>query len=324
MKAVGLFSGGLDSTLAAKLIQKQGIKVEVLILYSPFFNLDKKNCFAVKSAKENKIPFKLIDLGIDYMKIVKKPKHGYGKNLNPCIDCKIFMLKKAKKYADKIKAEFVFTGEVLNQRPKSQHRGALDIIANESGLKDRLLRPLSAKLLDVSLPEKKGVIDREKLLDINGKGRKRQIELAGKLGIKHYLTPSGGCLLTEKRYCDKLRDLLGNKNIKINDLYLLKKGRHFRIGKNKIIVGRDEKDNNEMMKLKNKSDLIFEVKDYVGPTTILQGKADKKIVELAASLTARYSDAEKDKVAVGYGKGKLDKKIIVKKINERRIDNIRI
>jgi len=318
-KAIGLFSGGLDSTIAAKLIQREGIDVEVLIFSSPFFNVGGEKCFAVKAAKENKIPFKLIDLGLEYLEILRKPKHGFGKNLNPCIDCKILMLKKAKKYMEKVKAEFVFTGEVMGQRPKSQYKPALLTIEKESGLKGKLLRPLSAKLLEETDAEKKGLVDRSRLSGITGRQRKSQFKLRKTFDIKVFATPAGGCLLTQKDYCSKLKDLLDNKeDISLNDLYLLKVGRHFRFNSGKIIVGRNKEDNDKLLELKSKDDLFFEAKDIKGPITLLQGIKTKKSIELAASLTARYSDAEKDKVVVLYD----DKEIVVNKIKE--LEKLRI
>lgn len=322
--AIGLFSGGLDSIIAAKLIQNQGIDIAVLIFKSPFFNY-KENCFAIKAAEANKIPYKVIDLCINYLKIIKKPRYGHGKHMNPCIDCKILMLKIANLYMKKIKADFVFTGEVLDQRPKSQNKNALGIIAKESGLNDRLLRPLSAKILPITYPEKKSLINREKLLGIQGRQRAIQLELAKKFNITEFSTPSGGCLLTEHEYCQKLDDLLKNKKRpNIKDLLLLKLGRHFRFKKSKIIVGKNEKDNFEIKKLRQKSDLIFEPKVVMGPTTLLTGQKNKKSIKLAASLTARYSDDKKENVSVKYGREKLDKELFAKKITESELEKIRI
>lgn len=309
MKAVGLFSGGLDSLLAIKLIQKQGFEVIAVSFRSPFFISDEKKKTLEKTAKKEKFKVKFIEFGPEYIKIVRKPKHGHGKNMNPCIDCHAYMLKKAKQYADKIKAKFVFTGEVLDERPMSQNKRSLDIVEKEAGLKGKLLRPLSAKLLDETEAEKKWV-DRNKLSDIRGRSRKKQFELVKKFKIKEFETPGGGCLLTTEGYSNKLRDLFkNNKTVSANDIKLLKIGRHFRLGKNKIIVGRNEADNKFLEKQK---EIKFEAKDFVGPITLLQGKPIKKSIELAASLTARYSDADKDEVKIKYGK----KEIVVKKAKD--------
>jgi tRNA-uridine 2-sulfurtransferase len=322
VKAVGLFSGGLDSLLAIKIVQGQGIDVTAISFRSPFFIAEEeKKKKLEKIAKEQKFNIHFIELKEDYLKLIKNPPHGHGKNINPCIDCHAFMLKKAKKYAKKINAKIIFTGEVLNERPMSQNLGSLKIVEEESGLKNILIRPLSAKLLDITNQEKKGLIDRNKLLNLQGRQRKKQFELAKKYKIKEFETPAGGCLLTCEAYSNKLKDLFNNNlNFSIEDVKLLKFGRHFRIRENKIIVGRNNKDNLALKKLKKSSDLIFEAKDYVGPTTLLQGKKDKISIELAARLTARYSDADKEEVMIKYGA----KEIKVKKMDDIDLEKIRI
>ena len=325
MKALGLLSGGLDSTLAVKLILDQGIDVVAINFTSPFCLCSKGGCRTIEVAKKFNIPIKIVKKGEDYLKIIKNPKHGYGKNMNPCIDCRIYTLKKAKKYAKKIGASFIFTGEVLDERPMSQHMKALKIIEKEVDLEGRILRPLSAKLLLETYAEKKRWVDREKLLNIRGRCRKRQIQLAKDLKINDYPCPSGGCLLTYKEFADKVRDLFKHKKkVRIKDIELLKIGRHFRFGKNKIIVGRNETENKQLIKMKENNDYYFEVADYMGPITILQGPKTKETIEKAASLTARYSDAKKKKVSVKFGKNKLKKTIIVTPIREEDIEKIRI
>jgi tRNA U34 2-thiouridine synthase MnmA/TrmU len=318
IKALGLFSGGLDSILAVKLIQSQGIEVRLVNFTTPFFPSKK----AKEMAKQLKIKLKEIDVTREYLKILKNPKHGYGSFLNPCIDCKIFMLRKAKQYAKKIGAKFIFTGEVLGERPMSQNKNALVLIEKESGLKGKLLRPLSAKLLPITEAEKRW-ISRGKLLDIRGRRRERQIELAKKFKIKNYPTPSGGCLLTNNEYAAKAKDLItNNKKISVNDIKLLKIGRHFRHGKNKIIVGRDEEENKELLKLRNSSDYAFEALNIGSPVTLLQGPKTKDSINLAAKLTINYSDS-KEKALVRYGR-KLSKKMIAKNIKNEEINKLRI
>lgn len=276
MKAVLLFSGGLDSGIAAKLLQAQKVKFIALQFTSPFFNQD-----VSKLAKQLKISLKTIKLGIDYIKLIRKPKHGYGKNINPCIDCKIFMFKKAKKYGD-----FIVTGEVLGERPMSQNLKALNLIEKEAKLKGKILRPLSAKLLPETIPEKKGIIDRNKLLAIQGRSRKPQLAFAKKYKLKNYSTPAGGCLLTQIEYAKKLKDLFKHKKtITIKDCELLKLGRHFRYKDSKIVVGRNEKENKLISKFKG---IKLEPVGIPGPTTLLQGKN----IKIAAQLTARYSDSK--------------------------------
>lgn len=302
IKAVVLFSGGLDSVLAVKLLENQGIEVTALNFSSPFFSSEK----AEKSAKLNNIKLKTIKLTQDYIQLVKSPKYGHGKAVNPCIDCKILMLKKAKEYAKKIKAKFIAIGFVLNQRPMSQHIGALKKIEKESGLKGKLLSPLSAKLLPETEAEKKGWVDREKLRDIAGRGRKKQIALAKKLGVNWHIPVAGGCLLCEVHFSHRFRDLAKHKKrITENDVELLKYGRHFRINNSKVVVGRMESDNHALEKIKKKTDYQFEVKGVGSPITLLRGKKTKKTVMMAAELTARYSSAPEGEVKVSCGRKKI-------------------
>jgi tRNA U34 2-thiouridine synthase MnmA/TrmU len=326
MKALALLSGGLDSTLAVKLILEQGIDVIALKFTSPFCLCNQKGrCYAVEVAKKFKIPIKVVNKGKDYLRIIKKPKYGYGSGMNPCIDCRIFMLKKAKKYAEKIGAKFIFTGEVLNERPMSQHLRALKIIESEAGLKGKILRPLSAKLLPETEAEIKGWVDRTKLLDIKGRSRKPQIALAEKLGINDYPCPAGGCLLTYKEFARKVKDLFEHKKrIKLKDIELLKIGRHFRFEENKIIIGRNEIENRMLLRLKNKTDYVFEVPNCGSPVAILQGKKDLKAIEITARLTALYSDAKNEKVIVKYGKSLPFRKIVVIPFHREEVDKFRI
>lgn len=325
MKALGLFSGGLDSALAIKLVQEQGIEVIALNFVSPFCTCVGEGCSIVTLAKKLNVPIKIMNKGKDYLKIIRHPKHGYGKYLNPCIDCRIYTLKKAKKYQKKIGAKFIFTGEVLGQRPMSQHYKTLMLIEKEAGLKGKLVRPLCAGLLPKTEAEKHGWIDRKKLLKFEGRRRTPQLDLAKKYKIDGFMCGGSGCRLTEREYAKKMRDLLDNKKrVTINGIKLLSFGRHFRVGKNKIIVGRNEKENKALLKLKKKSDVVLEVKDDVGPTTILNGKPSKEAIKLAASLTARYSDAKENKVVVKYGMNKLNKIIGVKKIKDEQINKLRI
>ena len=208
-RAIALLSGGLDSTLAAKLVIDQGIAVEAISFLSPFSTCSsREDCAAVSAASRLGARLKLVDLEDEYFETVKNPKHGYGKNLNPCIDCKIFMLKKAREYAEVVQADFIVTGEVLDQRPMSQHLKALNLIEREAGLEGKLLRPLSARLLPETEAEKKGWVNRNLLLDFRGRARRRQMDLAEALGIVDYPSPAGGCLLTEPLFCARLKDLL--------------------------------------------------------------------------------------------------------------------
>jgi tRNA U34 2-thiouridine synthase MnmA/TrmU len=325
VKALALLSGGLDSTLAVKLILDQGIDVEAVNFVTPFCLCGKSGCGASEVAKKFNIPLKVISVGEDYLRVVRNPKYGYGKNMNPCIDCRIFMLKKAKKYAKEIGASFIFTGEVLDERPMSQHRKALSIIEEEAGLKGEILRPLSAKLLPETEAEKMGWVDREKLLDIRGRSRKRQIELAKQFGITEYPTPAGGCLLTYKEFASKLRDLFNHKKrVSLRDVQLLKFGRHFRFGRNKIIVGRNEAENRVLLQVKAANDYYFEAQGCGSPITLLQGPKTKEAVGKAAELTAFYSDQETGEVLVKFGRNSLDKSMKVSVPSREDVEKLRI
>jgi len=301
-KALILFSGGLDSILAAKILMKQGIRLTPLCFKSYFFGSEQ----AKVAAKSLGLKLKVIDISKEHFKIVKSPRYGYGSSMNPCIDCHILMLKKAKRLMKKGKFDFVATGEVLNERPMSQNRKALELVENESSLKGYLLRPLSAKLLRKTIPEKNGIVDRQKLLDIAGRSRKRQIELAKKWRIVWYPTPAGGCLLTDLEFGKRLRELL-QKYPKCdgNDIELLKLGRHFWQEKIKIVVGRNHKENLRIEKLAKKKDLLIEMENYSGPTTLVRNynkkiKISEKVLEKAKFFTQYYSVKARDKKDVRF------------------------
>lgn len=280
MKAYVLYSGGLDSILAIKMMQDQKIPVIAVHFITPFFD---RSDFCKKVAKAQGFKLVVKDLGKPYIKMLRKPKHGYGCHMNPCLDCHMFMLRTLKKMA---KNGFIVTGEVVGQRPMSQKKNDLDLIEKETKLKGKILRPLSAKILPETDVEKKGIVDRTKLFGISGRQRDIQFRLAKKYNVEH-LTPAGGCLLAEKEYSAKLKDLLAHKkNPTKIEFKLLKKGRHFRLGENKIIVGRREEENNELEKIKPAADYIFKV-DGIGPITLLSGKKTKEAIELAARITLR-------------------------------------
>lgn len=320
---LGLVSGGLDSLIACLLIKLQGIKVIGLTFKSPFCiseNIPNTSVSDLNLFNE-KLGIKVHVLTIEdnYLEVISNPKYGYGKNLNPCIDCRIYFLKKAMEFQEEIGADFIFTGEVLNQRPKSQHLKALKIVEKESGLEGKLLRPLSALLLDPTIYEKQGLIDRSKLFGIKGRSRKIQLELAKKYNLLQEYYAGGGCLLTDKHFVNRMRDYLRfNELLKLEDINILKYGRHFRYKQTKIIVGRNESENKILLNLKNPDDLIMEAKDDVGPITIIQGSIDDEVKNYAAMLTLRYSDYSSPVGDVIYGKSynELDHKIIVKKASE--------
>ncbi len=329
-KALCLLSGGLDSRLACKIMQEQ-CEVEAVHFNLPFGSGCCKSDCAFNFTQMQNVKLNVIDctkgvLFKKYLEIIRKPKHGYGCAVNPCIDCHIFIIKEAKKLMKKIHADFLVTGEVLNERPMSQHLSALNSVEKEAGVEGILLRPLSAKLLPETIPEKNGLVNRNKLFDMQGRQRVRQIELAEKFNIK-YPSPGGGCLLCEKEFAIKLRDLLKNdKEISHKDIELLRLGRHFRIDGIKVIVGRNEQENKQIERLADKSDFILEPKDIVGPTTLIRSKIsiDKETIKKASEITARYSDSTEEKVEMNVkGCTKL-LMISVKKAAKEEIDKSRI
>ena len=304
---LGLISGGLDSLIACLVLKLQNIEVIGLNFKSPFCICDKayKNAECGLNLYYDKLGIKtyFLQKENDYLEIVRNPKYGYGKNLNPCIDCRIYILKKAKLFAEQINADFIFTGEVIDQRPKSQNLKALRIIEEESNLKGKLLRPLSALMLKPTILEEKGLIDRSKLLGIKGRSRKKQLELARTHGILNEYNACGGCLLTEKEFANRMRDYLKfNKKLTMDGVRLLKYGRHFRFNGAKIIVGRNELENNFLVHLKGPDGIIMEASDVKGPITLIQGNIEAAVIKFAARLTLRYSDALKPQGEVIYGR----------------------
>ena len=292
-KAIALLSGGLDSTLAIKAVLEQGIEVEAINFVTPFCTCSPKSgtCLISKTVADNLgIMLEVKNVSREYLEIIKYPRFGYGKNMNPCIDCRIFMFKKAAERMKISGASFIITGEVLGERPMSQRRDAMNIIERESHLKGLILRPLSAKLLEPSIPEKEGLVDREKLLAIQGRSRKPQLKLAEEWDITDYACPAGGCLLTDKGFARRLRDLM-NENIQftLNDIHLLKIGRHLRLSdKVKAVIGRNESENKKLMTFAEEGDCVIEKNGLTGPLTVLKGEISDEIKLLAGSITASY------------------------------------
>ncbi len=279
--------------LAASLIRAQGIDVLALFFETPFFTSQR----ARKSALSIDLPFKIIDITERHLKVVKKPKHGHGGNMNPCIDCHTLMIRIAGEMLEKEEADFIFTGEVLGQRPMSQNKQSLAIVASESGYGDILLRPLSAKLLPQTFPEQKKWVNRGRLLDFQGRTRKPQIEMAEMLNITDYPAPAGGCLLTEKGFSRRLKDLLTfQQDPEIREIELLRLGRHFRIDSNaKLVVGRNKNENKTISSLSADTDTVITSANDPGPTVLCLGKLTDKTLEMAALITAAYSDSEEGK-----------------------------
>ena len=330
IKAFALLSGGLDSTLAAKVVKDQGIDVVGITFSMPFDSGKSKNTKsgAERAAEQIGIPIRKVPTDSSFLDIIKKPQHGYGKNINPCVDCKIFMLKKTKELLPKEEASFVITGEVLGQRPMSQHKQALKLIEKKSGLEGLMLRPLSAKYLDITIPEKEGWVDRDKLLDIRGRSRKAQIQLADDYGIRDYPTPAGGCLLTDREFSARMFDLMEHSKLEEEDVELLKLGRHFRISPDtKLIVGRNKDENEKLLSHIRLADAIFKPAEIKGPIGFGQGNFNRNLLVLASRIMVRYSDKSPgDNVKIlaeDHLSGKTDS-ITVSAISEEGLESFRI
>jgi len=306
-KAVSLISGGLDSMLATKVILDQGIHVEGINFFTGFCVEGHTHAIRAKArrkelrnnalwvAEQLGIKLHIVDVIEEYKDIVLNPKHGYGQNLNPCLDCKIFMVNKAVAWAwmEENDFDFIITGEVIGQRPKSQRKETMPVIARESGAEDRLLRPLCAKNLPPTLPEQEGWVDREALYDFHGRNRKPQIALAESFGFSEYSQPAGGCcFLTDRAYSDKLADLWrsrGERAYELDDIMLLKIGRHLRPKANyKIIVSREEGENHYLNGYQHTFATIRTI-SHGGPVTLIDGSPTREDIEFAARIAARYS-----------------------------------
>lgn len=312
MKALALLSGGLDSILAARLILDQGVEVIGLCFVTPFFGPDN----ARRAVRQLGIELVEHDLTDDFLKMLEKPRYGFGGNMNPCIDCHGLMLRTAHGLLARYGASFLVTGEVLGERPMSQTRGGLNAVLKLSGDRDLVLRPLSAKLLEPTRPEREGWVDREKLLDLSGRGRKRQEELARNFGIRDYPQPAGGCLLTDIKFSSRLRELKDHEGWTRQDIELLKLGRHFRLAAGtKLVLGRNQEENRAIHGLADKDLWLRPRRPVKGPVGLLRGPADAETKGIAAGIVSRYCDVpEESKVAVDFGvDGKLIETIVVEK-----------
>ena len=288
VRALGICSGGLDSMLSGMILRHQGIEVQWLTFETPFFSSAK----ARRASAITGIPLEVENITPVYLNMLRNPPMGYGRYMNPCADCHTLMFKVAGRRMKADGFDFLFSGEVLGQRPMSQTRPSLQYVEKHSGYKGYILRPLSAKRLPETIPEKMGLVDRNRLLDLAGRSRKPQIKLAKEFGITEYPTPAGGCLLTDKGYSDRLRDLFDHQDdCTETDLELLKIGRHFRIdAQTKIIVGRTRVENERLLQLHNpRRDIILTVEKYPSPWVLIPSHAGSDLIQLAASLCAGYS-----------------------------------
>jgi tRNA-specific 2-thiouridylase len=336
---IGLLSGGLDSALAALVVRDAGAEVTCLHFFTGFCvtghnsRVGRQNRpianHALTVAGEMGIPVEMVDISDEYLPMVMKPKHGYGANMNPCIDCRIFMLDRAKRYMEDVGADFVFTGEVIGQRPMSQMRNTLGLTVKRTGLEGKLLRPLSARLLEPTEVEMAGLVDREMLYDFQGRNRKPQLELAKRYGLEGFMQPSGGCcLLTDENYSRKLRDLIDAQNgdpLSMDDVYLLGVGRHFRLGpKLKVIVGRNEVENNFLAYYIGDRWTAYAA-EFKGPLAVVLGEPGKDSFGKIGSLVARYGRGKLEpRVRVEFDKRGVTRTVDVTPADDDLVEELRI
>ncbi|UCH85659.1 MAG: thiamine biosynthesis protein [Candidatus Latescibacterota bacterium] len=338
-KGIGLLSGGLDSALACLVLRDAGAEVECLHFFTGFCVTGHNSRVgrtqrpianhALQVAAEIGVPVDLVDVSEEYLPMVLNPRFGYGRNMNPCMDCRVFMLKKARERMEQVDADFVFTGEVLGQRPKSQVKSALRAVEKAAGLEGRLLRPLSAGMLPPTDVELSGAVDRKKLLSITGRGRKRQIKLAAQYGLTAYAQPAGGCcFLTDKAYSKKFKDVIKHErpeNLSVEDVFILGVGRHFRLSPRlKVVVGRDEVENNF---LDHYADDHWSggVLGFAGPRAIVLGEANDRQWREIAAIVARYSDGKREPMLdVEFKKGDRVKLFTVPPATGDELERLRV
>lgn len=292
-KAILLLSGGLDSTLAGKLLLEQGVEVEAVNFVSPFCLCTPRSlgCPAAKRAADQLgIPVKVVACGEDYLEVVKHPRFGRGKRMNPCLDCRIFMFRRAGDYMREVGADFIATGEVVGERPMSQRRAAMATIEREAGLKGLIVRPLSARLMAPTLPERERLVARGKFGAIRGRSRRPQMKLAERLGIRDYLCAAGGCLLTMREFAAKFEELLRqDPDFGLLDARLLRHGRHFRLPTNtKVILGKNERENAILEELATAEDLMVMPRTVPGPSALCRKSQDLDDAAEATRLVATY------------------------------------
>ena len=329
VKAISLVSGGLDSLLATKLILEQKIEIEGVYFSSVFYSLKHSNSsLSSLITCELEIPLKILDISSELLEIVKVPKYGYGKNLNPCLDCRILMLKKAYQYMKERGGKFLITGEVVGERPFSQRRKALSFIDKDSGLESLVLRPLSAKLLKPTLAEERGWVDRGSLLGLKGRSRKIQFSLAKELGLKNYLTPAGGCLLADIGFSQRMKDLFRyNPDFNLKEVKLLKIGRHFRLTPQaKLIIARNQEECQSLKSLSEDGDLIFYPQNEKGPLGLGRGQFRKEDISLASAILARYTDNKANSLKVIFKKSYSQQEnfLITPPLEEEILTSLRI
>lgn len=328
-KGIILFSGGLDSLLAACLLMDQDLELIGFHGVLPFVAPDAEpaTLVPVRLAAGINLPVHLHRCGAEYIDMVRNPPHGYGKNVNPCIDCHAYFIRKAADLMKEMNADFVATGEVVGQRPMSQMRHTMNHIEKVTGLKGRLLRPLSAQLLKPTIPEEEGIVRRDLLLGIHGRSRKEQFELAERYGIREYVSPSGGCLFTDRNIALRVRDLFDRQPAcRAIDLYLLTVGRHFRMqGGAKVIVGRNEKENSELEKYRESTDSFF-CPEFKGPSALARGPVSDTEIQTIGALLLRYGKVGPEgPVMTVYAGGAGERRVItVKEMSDEDMERMRI
>jgi tRNA U34 2-thiouridine synthase MnmA/TrmU len=291
-RAIVLFSGGLDSQLATRLIQNQGVEVLAITSASVFHHEGPElgpDHPAARYAERLGVRHRLLDTNAEMLDLVLRPQFGRGKNMNPCIDCRMLLLRKAGELMRDEGFDFVATGEVLGQRPMSQRRDPMTRIVRDAALDGLVLRPLCAKRLPPTIPEERGWVDREQLKGFSGRTRKPQMALAEELGITDYPAPAGGCLLTDPGFAMRLSELLDHEEPTLNDVELLRLGRHFRIAHDtKVVMGRDQAENEAIERLSRARDVLLDAAEHTGPTALMRGRITTRNVETAAGLTLKY------------------------------------
>jgi tRNA-uridine 2-sulfurtransferase len=306
-KAISLLSGGLDSALATKLIIDQGVEVVGLHFTSHFASRSDKErgLQAVKTARELGIRLIVKNKGPEYLEVIKKPRYGYGKNMNPCIDCRIFMLQKTQIIKTEEQAGFLITGEVVGQRPMSQKKHTIELIERRSGLNGLIVRPLSAKLFPPTGPELEGIIDREKLLNLSGRSRETQYNLVTAHNLKEFARPGGGCLLTDPIFGHKLKDFMSTEpGFTSKDIEFLTLGRYFRLDKETtFILGRNQDENERLESLWEAPYVLLSPRDFKGPTGVLKGIPTEEIIKIAAGIIAFYSKYKASTVRIESNNG---------------------
>jgi tRNA-uridine 2-sulfurtransferase len=320
-KAIALYSGGLDSILSVLWMKRLGYEVVPIFFESYFFTAESARWYARKAGFE----IEVVSIGEELLEVIRKPRYGFGGNLNPCIDCHALMFKKAGELRETYSADFLISGEVLAQRPMSQRFDAMNAVSKHSGYRDYIIRPLCQKLLPDTLPIKEGWVSKDELLDIQGRGRQRQMALAEELGLEDYKNPGGGCALTDKGYSIRLKDLMDNDMLSREYIAFLPYGRHFRLNDNvKIIVGKNAKDNAELYRIRE-DELAVRAVNSLGPVGVVNSKktVTKEDIELAAQIVLSFTNRADEVDVVEYGEGsEFISKITVAKIPKEKLNNL--